>query len=88
MAALAVPASGKMAKAIKEICRKPSSHWVGDGFHVYPVFANKVCACMCVCMYASLTLSLTLTLYTPFPSTSYHHLHHYRRLSPMPCHRS
>lgn len=41
MAALAVPASGKMAKAIKEICRKPSSHWVGDGFHVYPVFANK-----------------------------------------------
>lgn len=28
-------------KAIKEICRKPPQHWVGDGFHVYPVFANK-----------------------------------------------
>jgi len=28
-------------KAIKEICRKPRSHWVGDGFHVFPVFANK-----------------------------------------------
>lgn len=28
-------------KTIKEICRKPPSHWVGDGFHVFPVFANK-----------------------------------------------
>lgn len=28
-------------KTIKEICRKPRSHWVGDGFHVYPVFADK-----------------------------------------------
>ncbi len=23
-------------KTIKEICRKPPSHWVGDGFHVFP----------------------------------------------------
>ena len=30
-----------MQKTIKEICRKPPAHWVGDGFHVYPVFANK-----------------------------------------------
>jgi len=28
-------------KSIKEICRKPPAHWVGDGFHVFPVFANK-----------------------------------------------
>lgn len=28
-------------KTIKEICRKPPSHWVGDGFKVFPVFANK-----------------------------------------------
>lgn len=28
-------------KTIKEICRKPPSHWVGDGFKVYPVFADK-----------------------------------------------
>lgn len=30
-----------MQKSIKEICRKPPSHWVGDGFKVFPVFANK-----------------------------------------------
>lgn len=28
-------------KSIKEICRKPPAHWVGDGFNVFPVFANK-----------------------------------------------
>lgn len=28
-------------KTIKEICRKPPQHWVGDGFHVFPVFADK-----------------------------------------------
>lgn len=28
-------------KIIHEICRKPPAHWVGDGFHVYPVFHNK-----------------------------------------------
>lgn len=28
-------------KATKQILRKPSPHWVGDGFYVYPVFANK-----------------------------------------------
>ena len=30
-----------MLKTVKTILRKPSPHWVGDGFHVYPVFANK-----------------------------------------------
>lgn len=33
--------TSQIQKTIKEICRKPRSHWVGDGFHVYPVFANK-----------------------------------------------
>lgn len=33
--------TASVQKAIKEICRKPPQHWVGDGFHVYPVFANK-----------------------------------------------
>lgn len=28
-------------KTIKEICRRPPAHWVGDGFNVFPVFANK-----------------------------------------------
>lgn len=28
-------------KTIKEICRRPPRHWVGDAFNVYPVFANK-----------------------------------------------
>lgn len=28
-------------KIIKEICRKPPAHWVGDGFNVFPVFADK-----------------------------------------------
>jgi len=37
-----VPAvAATVAKSIKEICRKPPSHWVGDGFHVIPVLANK-----------------------------------------------
>eukprot|EP00039_Didymoeca_costata_P006352 m.89459 g.89459 ORF g.89459 m.89459 type:complete len:316 (+) comp13222_c0_seq1:137-1084(+) len=28
-------------KTIREILRKPRPHWVGDGFHVFPVFADK-----------------------------------------------
>jgi redox-sensitive bicupin YhaK (pirin superfamily) len=28
-------------KSIKEIMRKPRQHWVGNGFHVFPVFADK-----------------------------------------------
>jgi len=28
-------------KTVCEIARKPPAHWVGDGFHVYPVFADK-----------------------------------------------
>ena len=28
-------------KTIKEIARKPPKHWVGDGFHVFPVFADR-----------------------------------------------
>lgn len=30
-----------LQKTIKEIFRKPDSHWVGDAFHVYPVFSDK-----------------------------------------------
>jgi redox-sensitive bicupin YhaK (pirin superfamily) len=33
--------TSSIQKTIKEICRKPRPHWVGDGFYVYPVFANK-----------------------------------------------
>ena len=33
--------TNSLQKTIKEICRKPPSHWVGDGFNVFPVFANK-----------------------------------------------
>lgn len=33
----AVPAM----KAVKEVMRKPPNHWVGDGFHVVPVYADK-----------------------------------------------
>jgi len=29
------------AKKVKEVMLKPRRHWVGDGFHVYPVFAHK-----------------------------------------------
>jgi len=28
-------------KSIKEVCKRPRSHWVGDGFNVFPVFADK-----------------------------------------------
>jgi len=31
----------QIQKTIKEICRRPPAHWVGDGFHVFPVFAEK-----------------------------------------------
>ena len=29
--------TSQIQKTIKEICRKPRSHWVGDGFH------GKIC---------------------------------------------
>ena len=28
-------------KTVKEVLRRPQRHWVGDGFHVCPVFENK-----------------------------------------------
>jgi len=28
-------------KGVKEVLRRPRPHWVGDGFNVYPVFADK-----------------------------------------------
>jgi redox-sensitive bicupin YhaK (pirin superfamily) len=28
-------------RAVKQILPRPHAHWVGDGFNVYPVFANK-----------------------------------------------
>ena len=27
-------------RSVRKIMPRPSRHWVGDGFHVYPVFAN------------------------------------------------
>eukprot|EP00192_Tetraselmis_astigmatica_P010960 CAMPEP_0117677378 /NCGR_PEP_ID=MMETSP0804-20121206/16713_1 /TAXON_ID=1074897 /ORGANISM="Tetraselmis astigmatica, Strain CCMP880" /LENGTH=364 /DNA_ID=CAMNT_0005486657 /DNA_START=254 /DNA_END=1345 /DNA_ORIENTATION=+ len=30
-----------LLKTIKTVLPRPPAHWVGDGFHVYPVFANK-----------------------------------------------
>ena len=33
--------NNNMLKSVKQILRKPSPHWVGNGFHVYPVFADK-----------------------------------------------
>jgi len=27
-------------RSVKRVMPRPSRHWVGDGFHVYPVFAN------------------------------------------------
>jgi len=32
--------SDKVSKAIKDIMPAPEPHWVGDGFHVYPVFSD------------------------------------------------
>mmetsp|Transcript_386 Transcript_386/g.486 ORF Transcript_386/g.486 Transcript_386/m.486 type:complete len:305 (+) Transcript_386:198-1112(+) len=32
---------GPVQKSVKEICRRPPAHWVGDGFKVFPVFADK-----------------------------------------------
>ena len=29
------------SKTVKQVLRKPNKHWVGDGFHVIPVFADK-----------------------------------------------
>ena len=28
-------------RGVREVLRKPPKHWVGDGFNVYPVFADK-----------------------------------------------
>lgn len=42
MASAAAPiAITTIGKTIREVCRKPPAHWVGDGFNVFPVFANK-----------------------------------------------
>lgn len=30
-----------MSKSIEKVLPTPTSHWVGDGFNVYPVFGNK-----------------------------------------------
>jgi len=51
-------------KTIKEICRKPPAHWVGDGFHVTSVFANK---------------AFTKTL-SPFLMFDYAQPHHFKPL--------
>ena len=34
-------AAASALKTVREVCRKPPRHWVGDGFHVYPVFADR-----------------------------------------------
>lgn len=34
-------ATMSVSKTIKEICRKPPAHWVGDGFNVFPVFSDR-----------------------------------------------
>lgn len=34
-------ASEMTSKTVKQVLRKPSKHWVGDGFNVIPVFADK-----------------------------------------------
>lgn len=31
----------EMLKSVKEILAKPRPHWVGNGFHVFPVFHDK-----------------------------------------------
>lgn len=40
-ALLTITAMAGTAKTVKEILKKPRPHWVGDGFNVFPVFANK-----------------------------------------------
>lgn len=27
-------------RSVRKIMERPSKHWVGDGFHVYPVFGS------------------------------------------------
>ena len=29
-----------MTRSVRQIMARPPAHWVGDGFHVYPVFSN------------------------------------------------
>lgn len=41
MASTGPAVAATVAKTIKEVCRKPPAHWVGDGFNVIPVLANK-----------------------------------------------
>lgn len=43
-------------KTIKEICRKPSAHWVGDGFHVFPGTLYDVSTVWC----NAITLRMTI----------------------------
>jgi hypothetical protein len=31
----------KELKAVREILGSPGQHWVGNGFHVFPVFHNR-----------------------------------------------
>ena len=33
--------AGKKCKEIREILKAPPRHWVGNGFHVFPVFHNR-----------------------------------------------
>jgi len=33
--------AGAALKSVKAVLPRPRPHWVGDGFHVYPVFSNK-----------------------------------------------
>ena len=33
--------SSSMLKTVKKVLPRPRAHWVGDGFNVYPVFANN-----------------------------------------------
>merc|ERR1719487_2895421 len=35
------PFLGMALKTVKEVLKRPRAHWVGDGFNVFPVFADK-----------------------------------------------
>jgi quercetin 2,3-dioxygenase len=42
MATLAAAATAVcVAKRVREVCPATRPHWVGDGFHVFPVFAHR-----------------------------------------------
>ena len=40
-ASAAVDANMSKCKEIREVLRAPPRHWVGNGFHVFPVFHNR-----------------------------------------------